>query len=575
MNGTLGDFLRDVAARHGNRPALLYRPRYRTDRWTYRRLWRESGRVALWLRGRGIAAGDRVVLWAPNSPWWVATYFGALRLGAIVVPLDIRSDRGFASRVAGQTELRLAVVAPPVQPDGLGDVPLVAMDRLVAELDPDDARDDGPLATEVTPDSIAEIMFTSGTTGDPKGVVLTHRNILASVDGVSRVLPGGHDYRLLSLLPLSHMFEQTVGLLLPLHYGARVYYPASRQPAAIFRDLARERATAILAVPQALELFMDAIEREVTKRGRRAVWEGMLRIAAYLPLHLRQLLFAGVRRRLGGHLRLLVSGGAALDPAVARKWELLGVSVLQGYGATEAVPCITTEGLDARRPGTVGRAVPGVELRLAPDGEALVRGANVTHGYWRNEDATAAAFADGWYRTGDLGVLDGDGYLTLRGRKKNVIVLDDGQNVYPEDVEDTLRHEPGVRDALVFGDRSARGGTRVRAVLLLDGAADPNAIVRAANRRLDARQQIRDATRWPDDDFPRTHTLKVKRDAVLAALAPEGTGDAARAHRTAGQHGDDEATSPLWTRSHDRRTGWEVILPRFQVGIRQECAREP
>src|SRR5919201_3899494 len=521
VNDTLGELLHAKASEFGDRPALLSRPRYRTDVWSYRRLLDESGRVACWLQARGVAPGQRVVLWAPNSPWWVAAFFGALRCGAIVVPLDMRSSPDFRAQVFGRTEPALALVArpidaPPTAACSAATVPFGRLDDMVTSLPPEV----GPAPVTLTSDSIAEIMFTSGTTGDPKGVVLTHGNILANVDGVTRVFPANPDYRLLSLLPLSHMFEQTVGLLVPLSYGASVFYPLSRQPAVIFRDLARQKITTLVAVPQMLHLFMAAIEHEVDRSGQRARWERAQRIAARLPLHARRFLFRSVHRRLGGALTLLISGGAALDPALARRWELLGIPVLQGYGTTEAAPCIATTNVRHRKPGSVGHAVPGVELRVAADGEVLVRGRNITPGYWRNDEATRRAFVDGWYATGDLGRLDRDGYLTLLGRKKNLIVLDDGQNVYPEDVEAALTRA-GAADAVVLGRRPVRG-IQIHAVLLLaECGPPPDVIISAANMQLAPHQHVRGYTVWAGDDFPRTHTLKVRRDAVLAAVAEE------------------------------------------------------
>jgi long-chain acyl-CoA synthetase len=517
MGGTLGDFLRCKARAFGDRPALLYRPRYHTLIWSYRRLLDESGRVACWLQAHGVEPGQCVVLWAPNSPWWVAAFFGLLRRGAIVVPLDLRSSPDFVARVFKQTAPALALVGGPIAWPPDVNVRSLTLDDLVADL----PLEMQPETVPITAESVAEIMFTSGTTGDPKGVILTHRNILASVDGVSRVLPSSPEYRLLSLLPLSHMFEQTVGLLLPLAYGASVFYPVSRQPSIIFRDLARQRVTLMLTVPQALQGFMAAIDREVERSGRGAGWRRAQHLAPHLPMAARRLLFRRLHRQLGGALSCLVSGGAALDPELERTWELVGIPVLTGYGATEAAPCIATTDLHHRKPGSVGKAVPGVELRVADDGEILVRGANVTPGYWHNDEATARAFLDGWYRTGDLGSIDRHGYLTLHGRKKNLIVLDDGQNVYPEDVEGVLTRA-GATDAVVYGRPTARG-LQVHAILLLgDAAPAAESIVAAANAQLAPHQRVRGHTVWSGADFPRTHTLKVKRDAVLQAIAVQG-----------------------------------------------------
>lgn len=511
---TIGSVLEASARRFGPRPALLYRPLYRTETWTYAELWDRSGRVAGRFQAHGLGKGDRVVIWAPNSPWWVAAFLGCLRLGVILVPLDLRSTPEFIERVVRQTEPRLAIlsrltVAGWIYPTETW---------LIEELDqsPADFRSIDSSCVEEA--DIAEVIFTSGTTGEPKGVILTHGNITANLTSALQVVPTSPEYRLLSLLPLSHMFEQTVGLLLPLSCGAAVYYPISRQSTMLFRDLQTQGITTILAVPQAFSLLMAAIEREVAKAGKAPAWDRMGRIAAYLPMRARRLLFHRVQARLGGKLLFLVSGGAPLEPELVRKWERLGLPIIQGYGATEASPILSGTTLRDLAPGTVGRAVPGVELRIAEDGEVLARGANITPGYWKHPQATTDAFSDGWYRTGDLGEFDGQGRLSLRGRKKDLIVLANGQNVYPADLEEVLRANGGLIDVAVIGLPSPEG-MRVHAVLLLDGtASNPRDLIQAANTRLAAHQQIQGHSVWPEPDFPRTHTMKVRKHELLNAL---------------------------------------------------------
>ncbi|MBI4497471.1 MAG: AMP-binding protein, partial [Chloroflexi bacterium] len=205
-------------------------------------------------------------------------------------------------------------------------------------------------------------------------------------------------------------------------------------------------------------------------------------------------------------------------PDLARRWEHMGIKVIQGYGTTEASPVVTGQTLQRRHPDSVGRPIPGVEVRVAEDGEVLVRGPNVFQGYWRAPELTQEAFTEDWYHTGDIGVLDAQGELRLRGRKKNMIVLPNGLNVYPEDVEKELLKEPSVADAVVLGRERGRGEVEVHAVLLMKEPDQAAAAVRAANRRLAPHQQVRGQTVWPEADFPRTHTLKPKRADILAAL---------------------------------------------------------
>ena len=382
------------------------------------------------------------------------------------------------------------------------------------------------------PSDLVELIFTSGTTGTPKGVMLAHDNLLASNRTFHRIIPP-MEHRIVSLLPLSHLLEQAVGLYYALSVGASVLYVRSRNPRVIFDALREHRVTSMVVVPQVLDLFWSAIEREVEKSGRTALFGRLRSIARRLPMAARRLLFRRVHAQLGGSFRLFVSAGAFLPPALQQAWEDMGVTVLQGYGATETGTgsCTTLEdhGL-----GTVGRPPEGIDMRLAGDGEVQFRGPTLFKGYWNAPEQTAAAFTDdGWYKTGDIGHLDGAGRLILSGRKRDIIVLPNGFNVYPEDLENALRIA-GLRDSVVLETRPGRieaivlspSGGPVRQAgepLGFDPAAPPpelratlDAAVKAANAALGPNQRIAGWRLWPESDFPRTHTLKVKRDLVRA-----------------------------------------------------------
>ena len=521
---TMGALLSEAARRFATNAALVMKPGVRTRITTYVELERLAERCAHYLRERGIEKGDRVMIWAPNMPQWVGLYFGCLKIGGVVVPLDVRSEPQFAAAVVAQTEPKLIVASRLTArlTEGI-DVPLVELEQIEPLL-PDEPA---PIETSVSPSDLAEIVFTSGTTGDPKGVMLTHGNITANVQGTRTVLPIEERFRLLSLLPLSHMFEQTVGMLAPLSGGARIVYPVSRQPSAIFRTLAENRITMICLVPQALDLFLNAIEREARRTGKEAALARLFAVAEHLPVPLRRILFRSVHARLGGTLELMISGGAYLDPALAHRWELMGISVLQGYGATEAAPIISCDRPNGHKPDAVGKAYPGVDIRIDADGEILARGPNIFLGYWHNERASAAVLEDGWYRTGDLGYLDDEAYVHLKGRKKDLIVLANGQNVYPEDVEGELGRQPGVAEAVVVGLGKEHGEVAVHAALLMRDPARAADAVRDANENLAEHQRVRGFTVWPDDDFPRTHTLKVKKRDVLERLSQMANGASA------------------------------------------------
>jgi long-chain acyl-CoA synthetase len=511
--------------------------------WTYQELDRRS-RIAAWrLRAMGIQAGDRVLTWSPSTPALPATYFGAIRAGVIFVPLDLRMAPDAIRRIAEVSAARRLIVgtgrdAPDPAAAGLMELPTTTVESLVAEPDGDFPADwETQLAAwpRPRPADVVTLIFTSGTTGTPKGVMLAHDNLLAAIRSYDTIIP--HlDHRVVSLLPLSHLFELLVGLLYLVSVGADIRYVRSRNPRVIFGALLRQRVTSMIVVPQILDLFWSAVEREVDRSGRRRSFERLRAIARRLPFFARRLLFRSVHARLGGGMRLFMSSGAFLPPALQQAWEDMGVIVMQGYGATETASGTCTTMQDHGL-GTVGRPAAGVEIRLAEDGEVLFRGPTLFKGYWNDPAATAAAFdPDGWYRTGDVGRLDEAGRLILMGRKKDMIVLPNGLNVYPEDVENALRIA-GIRDAVVVETKPGR----LEAVILAPGrgvlpqagaaeqaaatagsglsnevSADVGRMIKAANASLGQHQRVDGWRAWPETDFPRTHTLKVRRNQVQA-----------------------------------------------------------
>ncbi len=501
-------------------------------------------RLAAWrLRALGLTPGDRVLTWSPSTPALPAAYFGSMYARLIFVPLDARMAPDTINRIvhrSGATRLLLGTGrdAPDPREAGLERFPTTPVDALSADPDgslPADWEAQVAAWERPTPDEVFELIFTSGTTGSPKGVMLAHDNVLAGVESFHRII-NPMEHRLVSLLPLSHLLEQAVCLFYALEVGADVLYVRSRNPRVIFSALVEHRVTTMLLVPQVVDLFWSAIEREVARQGRTAQFNRLRAVARRLPMPARRLLFRPVHRQLGGGLRLIATAGAFLPPALQGSWEDLGVIVLQGYGATEtaAGSCTTMNDHPA---GCVGWPPAPVRMRIAPDGEVEFAGPTLFKGYWEDPAATAGAFtADGWYRSGDLGHLDERGRLHLHGRKKDIIVLPNGFNVFPEDIENALR-VAGVRDSVAVETRPGR----IEAVVLAPSAAaslgdvraaSPDdaippeevratieAAVRAANAALGPNQRIAGWRLWPGADFPRTHTLKVRRDQVRAWAA--------------------------------------------------------
>ena len=539
---SLLDIIDQGEARYADCPAFGMRfDDGSTEQWTYRELNRRSRIVAWRLRALGMKAGDRLLVWTPSSPAVPALYFGAMRAGIVLVPLDLRMSPGAIERVVARAEASHLVVGtgrdtPDPADARLERFPCSVIDQLAG--DPDVAWPaDWEAQVRGWPrpqnGDTAEIVFTSGTTGEPKGVVLTHANLIGTLDAAHNLLPE-QDHRAVSLLPLSHLLEQVATVYYAMSVGAHVLYVRSRNPRVIFEAIRDHRTTTLVLVPQIIDLFWVAIEREVAARGQLRLFNAMRRVARRLPYSARRRVFAQVHRQLGGSLNLIVSAAAFLPPSLQQAWEDIGVVVMQGYGATECGVVSATHRGDHGL-GTVGKTIPPVRVKLADDGEILVAGPTLFGGYWRDPVTTAASFTgDGWYNTGDIGRHDQDGHLILMGRKKDIIVLSNGLNVYPEDIENALR-TAGLRDAVVVETRPGR----IEAVVLAPGSpvlpqpgeradatrepeiGDPAAIrahieaaVKAANKTLATHQRVVAWRLWPDADFPRTHTFKVQRDRV-------------------------------------------------------------
>ena len=511
--------------------------------WSAAEMRRRSLLAAWRLRDRGLQPGDRLLTWSPSTPRLPALYWGAMRAGVVIVPLDLRMTPGVIDRISHRAQTKwLAVDAGLDAPDpaevGLIDFTVWQLEDLVA--DPDDSFPaDWQAQVEGWPqpdrETLFEIVFTSGTTADPKGVMLSHGNILETAGAFERLIELRH-HRAVGILPLSHLFEQAPVLFYATAIGAEVRYIRSRNPRVVVEAMRDLRATVLVTTPQVLELFWTFLTREVERRGQTARFERARRIARRLPFRLRRLLFRrSVHAQFGGELHLFISAGAYLPPELQQAWEDLGIMVIQGYGSTEC-GIVTANDQWHHPAGVVGRVREPSIVKLHPEtSEILVKGPNVSSGYWRNEEATAASRdADGWFLTGDVGHFDEHGNLVLSGRLRNIIVLPNGFNVYPEDVEAALADHgltqavvvetaPGRIEAVVLPPGSqpvvragqpappARSGDEETAV-----AAEIERIVKAANADLSMHQRIAGWRLWPEPDFPRTHTLKIRRNEVRA-----------------------------------------------------------
>ncbi len=512
---TFDEFIAAAAGRYRSRTAVKIRPRFRAISWTYSELFRHSALVAQLLEREGVRKGDKVLLWAPNSHLWVASFFGIQLKGAVAVPISVQNTTGFVGRIVAQTGAKLIIKSsrlPAVKGIKTIQTEYIPFLSSHAEFSPEFKK------PKINEDDIAEIIYTSGTTGFPKGVVLTHRNVLSNVKASLKAIPVSRDDRFLSILPLSHMFEQVGGMLVPLAAGSQVTYATSLNSLSIRKSLVDDKITKMLAVPEFLKLTAKKVETVAEKEGKKKFLGTLCGLSLKIPvMGLRRLIFRRVIKGFGGSLRTIVSGGAPLGVEVGKRWEAFGIYVLQGYGTTEASPVITANRYEDRKIDSVGRPLEGVEIKLAEDGEILVRGPNVTKGYFKNPKKTRESFADGWYKTGDIGYFGRDGHLYIKGRKEHVIITEAGENVYPEDIESELNRHHGVKDSAVVGFKR-NGRLEVHAVLLGEGIKRLEELITKVNSKLAAYQCIQGFTVWPFDDFPRTVTKKVRKSEVLAYL---------------------------------------------------------
>ena len=525
---SLLDFFDDVSDRDD--VFLVHDDGYRTRRATYGQVATAARSFAVRLEGAGILPDQKVVIWSENRIEWVVALWGTLLARAVLVPVDYRASGDLVARISSVVQARVVLVGQEVEsPAGVtGDTwrltDVISLETTSATAPPRAARTSRP-----EPGSLAEIIFTSGATADPKGVTITHRNVLANIVPIEREMAKYqryirlvHPIRFLNLLPLSHMFGQSMATFVPPMLGGTVVFSHGYSPVEILRQIKSRRVSVLVCVPKVLDVLREHVARldpatagADPLAGRHWAW----RWWHYRSIH----------RQFGLKFWCIVCGAAPLPPELEAFWRKLGFLVVQGYGLTETAPIVTLNHPLRASSGTVGRPIAGVEVRIADDGEILVRGENVTSGYYVPEGGTRAAvpdtsaFRDGWFHTGDIGELDASGRLLIKGRKKEMIVTPQGLNVFPEDVERALVAEPGVKDAGVIG-RQVEGEERVHAVLVVEPGADVESIVRGANARLEDHQRVWSTSIWPDAALPRTEgTQKLKRRELQRWVAGEQT----------------------------------------------------
>jgi long-chain acyl-CoA synthetase len=510
--------LLDDFRRYGRETAVVRHQGNRRRVTTYGEIARLAGRFAALLAERGIGPGDRVLLWAENSAEWIAAFHGCLLRGVLAVPLDANGTADFAARVAADVTPKLAVGDALLLSQLPGEFPKLTFEDWLAALPAEEAGPVPGLSAE-TP---LQILFTSGTTGDPKGIVLTHGNVLASVGPIEdasqpymryeRLI---HPLRILNTLPLSHVFGQTMGLWVPPIYRAELHFEDRLAAPRLIETIRRERISVLAAVPRVLALLKTHLEATLPGLAERVLGPQGTSTGVSVPL--RWWRFRDVHSAFGLKFWAIISGGGALPGPLEKFWNAVGLVVVQGYGMTETTALITLNHPFHVARGTIGKALAGREVKLGADGEVLVRGASISGATWSG-GALHPRSGD-WLATGDLAQTEPSGELRFLGRKSEVIVTAAGLNLHPEDLEAAIEQEPGVLACAVVGVDTAAGPEPCAVLAFRGSRAQAAAAIEHANGRLAEFQRIMRWELWPEPDLPRTSTGKVRRKAVAEWMA--------------------------------------------------------
>jgi long-chain acyl-CoA synthetase len=512
MRTNLTTLLDDFRRRPGEKAVVRHQGNRRRVT-TYGELAHLAGRFAAELARRGIGQGDRVLLWAENGAEWIAAFHGCILRGALAVPLDAHGAVDFAARVASDVRPKLAVGDFALLAQLSFEVPRIAFEDWPDAL-PDEEAGPVPGLSAETP---LQILFTSGTTGEPKGIVLTHGNVLASMGPIEqgakpymRYEPLVHPLRILHTLPLSHVFGQTMGLWVPPILGAELHFEERLVAPRLIESIRRERISVLAAVPRVLALLKAHLELEYPGLVNRL--DGAKRLGAAR----RWWRFRKIHRAFGLKFWAFISGGGALPGLLEQFWNALGFVLVQGYGMTETTALITLNHPFHVARGTIGKPLEGREVKLGTDGEVLVRGASISGATWSGGELHKRE--NEWLPTGDIAEMAPSGDLRFLGRKSEVIVTAAGLNVHPEDLEAILEVQPGVAACAVVPMETAEGPEPC-AVVAMRGSGDRAAdAVEGANVRLADFQRLRRWVLWPEPDLPRTSTGKVRRQAVAQWL---------------------------------------------------------
>jgi long-chain acyl-CoA synthetase len=484
--------------------------------WSGKQIINDVNKLSAYLMKSGVKKKDKVLIWAPNMPEWSILFLACIKSGIIIIPVDVRSKWKTVEKYIEQTSPKLIVLSQFTFPfAGKVKFKKAILENIFTHELPKIPETQGTKVHIVGKQQVA-ILFTSGSTGDPKGVIITQENIIFQIKQTNEILPPLERYETVSILPLSHAYELFYGLVIPLYKKGSITYLSRINPLTIKKALRRSRATYLMVVPQFLRIIYEGIKYEANIKNRLKIFNILINITPRFPMKIRRCIFKKIHKAFGGHLEFIGCGSAPLEPKLAKLWEAMGFIVIEGYGATETTGMATALNWKKRRFGTVGKPPKYTEIRLSDESEILINGKVVTPGYYKNKAKNKESFIDGWYKSGDIGRFDDEKNLIITGRLSTRIVMPDGTKIYPEDIERKLNNISGVRDSCVLG-KKVGNDIYIHAYILPGNektVINLEKIIEITNSDLEFKQQITSYAYWQDKDFPRLRTLKVDRNKI-------------------------------------------------------------
>ena len=523
----------ESAKKYSNEIAFQMRQDGAFRKFTYQEVKNMVDRLQCHLIIMGVGIGDRVALISENRPEWPISYLAIAGMGAVVVPIDAMLKKEEILPLLEDSEPKAIILSDRY----LEYIKATALENKAVFMEEFHCLPTCGILPEIfiDLDHLAAIVYTSGTTGKPKGVMLSHRNIMADAIVIVPLFGVGPGDKFLSVLPLHHTFETTGGFFVPFSAGCSITYAESLKSHALLKNMQDVGVTHMLGVPLLYQLLYEGILRAAEDKGMKKVFSFLFAISKFfrniIGINIGRALFSVVHKQFGGKIKFFASGGAAIDPGIIKNFGLMGFSIVQGYGLTESAPVLSVNFPGSNRIGSVGKPITGVEIKITgsdPVGEIIARGPNIMQGYYKRKDLTDEIIINGWLHTGDEGYLDQDGYLYITGRAKDVIVTGSGVNVYPEELEFLLKKIPAIKESCVLGEKIKqgvrKGNEEVMAVIVPNleyfekqGKTDDAAIHAAIETEISAlNKKVANYKRIEKfivrkEDLPKTRLLKIKR----------------------------------------------------------------